>query len=106
MEHELKNLFRKWFKENGFTKKTDTEFIVYIKEKLELVRKVVSGRLDDEFIKYTISREDLRASNIKNLIPHIQEKYTKMFYDVRVITVNKEKELSNLDNSLNSIKNI
>jgi len=104
MEHELKNLFRKWCKENHFTQRTETEYLIYIKEKLQLIQKVITARLDDEFVDYGVSREDLRADNIKHLIPYIQDKYTKIFYDFRDISASKEKEVKKLNESLTSLK--
>ena len=105
MEHELKNLFRKWFKENHFTKRTDQEFIHYIKDKLQLVQKVITAKLDDEFVDYSITRKELRDDNMTNLVPYIQDKYTKLFYEVRDISSVKEKEVEELNKSLTSIKN-
>ena len=99
MEKECKSFVRKWCKENHFTSRSDTEFCVYISEKVDFLIELVIVELDKSYTdnKFSIPREVIHELNVDRLIPYAKEKWRKMFYDVREVSKANEKLIKQLE---------
>ena len=100
MEKECKSFVRKWCKENHFTSRSDTEFCVYISEKVDFLIELVIIELNKSYTdnKFSVSREAIHDINEDRLIPYAKEKWRKMFYDIREVSKTNEALIQRLEN--------
>ena len=63
-QRECKNVIRKWLKENHYTSRTETEFNIYVDEKIESLLEIVTYHFD---LKYggRLGRKSYSGKNIK-----------------------------------------
>lgn len=100
LEYDIRGLQKKWFKENHFTDKTETEFSLYIDEKITHIinRVTISLNKDQELFK--VPRSLILEANTKYLIPYARDSFRKMFYSVREVSRKRELEIKKIEDSL------
>ena len=97
MEHEVKNVTRKFYRDNHFTSRSEIEFSNYVDEKVDHLISRVVYHLDTRYKGYSISRDKLQKANEKELVPYARTKFRKAFYDARAISYEKEKQIRELE---------
>jgi len=97
-EKETKNMIRKFFKENHFTSRTESEFSNYVDDKIEYLINRVTFILNEEYVDafFIVKRKEVYEKNFLIVVPATKEKWRKMFYEAREIARAKEKEIKNL----------
>lgn len=98
MEKDVKNLIRKWFKENHYASRSDLEFKAYTDEKITQVLQRVSFYLDENYKNFNITREQLRKEHEKEFIMYAKEKFKDAFDYARQVSIEKEETVKNILN--------
>lgn len=99
LEGECKSFIRKWAKENHYTSRTETEFDVYISQKIKFLVQLVTAGLNkyyrDDF--FTVTRKELKEYNTTHLTTHAKEEWTKMFRAIREVSRTNEARIKELE---------
>ena len=95
---ENSKTIKAWFKDNGYAKKSGEGWAAYKKDKVELAISQVSESLSDEFIGFSITREELKQKHLIELVPYAVEMYNKAFDKAREISIEKESEIESINN--------
>ena len=104
LEKEVKGLFRKWFKENHFTSRTELEFKTYVDEKVSQLLQRVSFGIDEKYKGFDFPRDELRKEHEKDFIAFAGNKFRDAFYKARDISAEKEKQVDEIIKHLEDIE--
>lgn len=98
-QKECKGNIRKWLKENHFSSRTQTEWEVYKKEKINLLLEIVTYHFDLKYkdTYFKISRSKLSEKNKQVVVPVAIEKWNKAFDDCREVSIKNELKIKDLE---------
>jgi hypothetical protein len=96
---KLKYILKEWIKANHILEKTDTEFMVYVKDTTKNLITEHASLLDKEYASedFEIDRDTLKKENYSAVIPKIEYIIEKCLYDIRIIAREKKKEIDEIN---------
>lgn len=105
LEVDMVGIIRKWLRKNHFLEKSELQYAAYAEEKASLLLTRMTRLFDDKYDeeRMHVKREALRETMTDNALPAINKRIGTFFLRVRAIAFSKEKEIADVEASIEKI---
>ena len=103
--YNMAQKFEEFFEDNGITDMSESEFVKYKQNKIQILMQKATHIIDSFYIGKGMDREELYNSN-RAVFGNINEILNNVFDECRIIGIEKYKELNEAELELNKIINL